>query len=263
MPPFESTSFQSKFDLTGKTALVTGGGRGIGLQIALTLQQAGAKIILTDADGIRLAEATDQFPVKPQVHQLDVTASQAIRDLAGKIGSCPDILVNNAGVSRSAPTSQTTDEDWRAVLSVNLDGVFYCSRTFGSLMAERGSGSIVNISSMCGEIVTRQVSTASDASKAGTAYNASKAGVNMVTKTLACEWAKSGVRVNAVAPGFVWSEMTDKLPEELIKAWSDQTPMARFGQPHEIASAVHFLASDASSYVTGTILFVDGGFTCW
>ncbi|MER8621925.1 SDR family NAD(P)-dependent oxidoreductase, partial [Mesorhizobium sp. M1409] len=122
MPPFESTSFQSKFDLAGKTALVTGGGRGIGLQIALTLQQAGAKIILTDADGIRLAEAADQFPVKPQVHQLDVTASQAIRDLAGKIGSCPDILVNNAGVSRSAPTSHTTDEDWRAVLSVNLDG---------------------------------------------------------------------------------------------------------------------------------------------
>lgn len=190
------TSFGSKFDLTGKTALITGGGRGIGLQIALTLQEAGAGIILIGTDGIRLAEAADQFPVKPQVHQLDVTDSKAVRDLAGSIELCPAIFVNNAGVSRAAPTNHTTDEDWRAVLSVNLDGVFYCSRTFGSLMAERGSGAIVNISSMCGEIVTRQQSVV-------TAYNASKAGVNMVTKTLACEWARSGVRVNAVAPGFV------------------------------------------------------------
>ncbi|MFD1984326.1 SDR family NAD(P)-dependent oxidoreductase [Mesorhizobium newzealandense] len=145
-----------------------------------------------------MAEAADQFPVKPQVHQLDVTDSKAVHDVAGRIDLCPDILVNNAGVSRAAPTNQTTDEDWRAVLSVNLDGVFYCSRTFGSLMAERGSGAIVNISSMCGEIVTRQQSVV-------TAYNASKAGVNMVTKTLACEWARSGVRVNAVAPGLVAS----------------------------------------------------------
>ncbi|OBP77882.1 SDR family NAD(P)-dependent oxidoreductase [Mesorhizobium loti] len=256
MPPIESKTFHSQFDLAGKIALVTGGGRGIGLQIGRVLQQAGAEIILTDADGIRLAEAADHFPVKPQVYQLDVTDSQAIRNLAGKIGLCPDILVNNAGVSRAAPTNETTDEDWHAVLSVNLDGVFYCSRTFGSLMAERGSGTIVNVSSMCGEIVTRQQSVV-------TAYNASKAGVNMVTKTLACEWARSGVRVNAVAPGFVRSEMTDKYPEEVINKWADQTPMGRFGQPHEIACAVQFLASDASSYITGTILLVDGGYTCW
>lgn len=245
-----------KFDLTGKTALVTGAGRGIGLQIALTLQEAGADIILTDADAIRATEAADQFLVKPQVHQLDVTDSQSVRDLAARIGFCPDIMVNNAGVSRAAPTKHTTDEDWRVVLSVNLDGVFYCSRTFGSLMAERGSGAIVNISSMCGDVVTRQESVV-------TAYNASKAGVNMVTKTLACEWARSGVRVNAVAPGFVRSEMTDKYPQEVVKAWSDQTPMRRFGQPHEIASAVQFLASDAASYITGTVLLVDGGYTCW
>ncbi|MER8804979.1 SDR family oxidoreductase [Mesorhizobium sp. M0998] len=256
MPLMERTSFHNKFDLSGKTALITGGGRGIGLQIALTLQQAGADIILTDTDGIRVMEAADQFPVKPQVYQLDVTDSKAVRDLTGRIALCPDILVNNAGVSRAAPTNHTTDEDWRMVLSVNLDGVFYCSRTFGSLMAGRGSGTIVNISSMCGEIVTRQQSVV-------TAYNASKAGVNMVTKTLACEWARSGVRVNAVAPGFVQSEMTGKYPDEVINAWSDQTPMGRLGQPDEVASAVHFLASDASSYITGTVLLVDGGYTCW
>ncbi|WP_245274233.1 SDR family oxidoreductase [Mesorhizobium sp. L103C105A0] len=242
--------------MTGKTALITGGGRGIGLQIALTLQQAGAGIILTGTDGIRVAEAADQFPIKPQVYQLDVMDSMAVRDLAGRIDLCPDILVNNAGVSRAAPTNHTTDEDWRAVLSVNLDGVFYCSRTFGSLMAERGSGAIINISSICGEIVTRQQSVV-------TAYNASKAGVNMVTKTLACEWARSGVRVNAVAPGFIHSDMTGKYPEEVINAWCDLTPLRRFGQPHEVASAVHFLASDASSYITGTVLVVDGGYTCW
>ncbi|MER8817337.1 SDR family oxidoreductase [Mesorhizobium sp. M0965] len=242
--------------MTGKTALITGGGRGIGLQIALTLQQAGAGIILTGTDGIRVAEAANQFPIKPQVYQLDVMDSKAVRDLAGRIDRCPDILVNNAGVSRAAPTNHTTDEDWRAVLSVNLDGVFYCSRTFGSLMAERGSGAIINISSMCGEIVTRQPSVV-------TAYNASKAGVNMVTKTLACEWARSGVRVNAVAPGFIHSDMIGKYPEEVINAWCDLTPLRRFGQPHEVASAVHFLASDASSYITGTVLVVDGGYTCW
>ncbi|MDX8442430.1 SDR family NAD(P)-dependent oxidoreductase, partial [Mesorhizobium australafricanum] len=101
MPYRDGTSSLSKFDLTGKTALVTGGARGIGLQIALTLQEAGAEIILTDADGVGLADVADRFPVKPQVYQLDVTASQSIRDLAGKIGSCPDILVNNAGVSRA------------------------------------------------------------------------------------------------------------------------------------------------------------------
>lgn len=255
MPLMERPA-NSRFDLTGKTALITGGGRGIGLQIALTLQQAGAGIILTGTDGIRVAEAADQFPIKPQVYQLDVMDSMAVRDLAGRIDLCPDILVNNAGVSRAAPTNHTTDEDWRAVLSVNLDGVFYCSRTFGSLMAERGSGAIINISSICGEIVTRQQSVV-------TAYNASKAGVNMVTKTLACEWARSGVRVNAVAPGFIHSDMTGKYPEEVINAWCDLTPLRRFGQPHEVASAVHFLASDASSYITGTVLVVDGGYTCW
>ncbi|KAA3447945.1 3-oxoacyl-ACP reductase [Mesorhizobium sp. SARCC-RB16n] len=254
MPATEPS--HSKFDLTGKTALITGGGRGIGLQIALTLQRAGANIILSDADESRLPQAAQRFPVKPQVHQLDVTDAKAVRELAGRIVDCPDILVNNAGVSRAAPTRDTTDEDWRTVLSVNLDGVFYCSRTFGSLMAERGSGAIVNISSMCGEIVTRQQSVV-------TAYNASKAGVNMVTKTLACEWARSGVRVNAVAPGFVRSDMTDKYPKEVITAWSNQTPMGRFAEPEEIASAVQFLASDASSYMTGTILLVDGGYTCW
>ncbi|MDX8529166.1 SDR family oxidoreductase [Mesorhizobium sp. MSK_1335] len=247
---------RGNFDLSGKTALITGGARGIGLEIALTLQDAGATIILTDADRLRADEVADQFPIKPQVHQLNVADSRAVTELTAKIGICPDVLVNNAGVSRAAPTRRTTDEDWRTVMSVNLDGVFYCSRAFGCLMAERGSGAIVNISSMCSEIVTRQES-------AVTAYNASKAGVNMVTKTLACEWARSGVRVNAVAPGFVQTEMTDKYPEEVLKAWSEQTPMHRLGQPHEIASAVHFLASDAASYVTGTVLIVDGGYTCW
>ncbi|KUM26722.1 hypothetical protein AU467_20125 [Mesorhizobium loti] len=256
MSPSERTSAHSKFNLNGKTALITGAARGIGLQVALTLQEAGAAIVLTDADADRAAEAAGLFLVTPRIHQLDVTNSAAVRALADKIGLCPDILVNNAGVFRAAPTKDTTDEDWRAVLAVNLDGVFYCSRTFGSLMAERGSGAIVNVSSMCGDIVTRQESVV-------TSYNASKAGVNMVTKTLACEWARTGVRVNAVAPGFVRSEMTDRYPQEVVSAWCNQTPMQRMAQPHEIASAVHFLASDAASYITGTVLLVDGGYTCW
>ncbi len=250
--PFAGT----KLDLSGRRALVTGGARGIGLQTALALAQAGAKIVLVDASAERLEEAHPKFPVPPRSHVLDITDSAAIRSLIEDEGVSVDILVNNAGVSHAAPTPETTDESWRFVLSVNLDGVFYASRAFGSLMAQKGRGSIVNISSMCGEVVTRQKHVV-------TAYNASKAGVNMITKTLACEWAKSGVRVNAVAPGFVDTGMLSNLPEEIVKSWQDQTPLGRLGQPEEIASVVHFLASDASSYMTGSVVMVDGGFTCW
>lgn len=168
------------FDLSGKIALVTGGARGIGLQIALSLQKAGAEIILADYDEAQAEKAAEKFAVRPEVRRLDVTNSQAANELAGSFPACPDILVNNAGVSRAAPTRETTDDDWRSILAVNLDGVYFCCRAFGCQMAERGSGSIVNIGSMCGLIVTRQESVV-------TAYNASKAGVHMITKTLACE----------------------------------------------------------------------------
>jgi len=246
--------FLKKYDLSGRTALVTGGARGIGLEIARTLVQAGASAVIADLDIESARRAGASFSPAAEAHLVDVTDPSSVRDLAKKLDRCPDILVNNAGVARVGPTANTTDEDWRFVTGVNLDGVFYCSRTFGVMMAERGSGVIVNIGSMCGEIVVRPQN--------GPAYNASKAGVHMLTKTLACEWAKSGVRVNAVAPGYINTEMTSD-PSYDKSAWLNLTPMGRLGRTEEVAAAVQFLASDAASYITGSVLAVDGGYTNW
>lgn len=243
-----------RFDLTGRSVLVTGGARGIGLEIARTLRMAGATVMLADLDFDATRKAAAGVGSDVGAFRCDVTDAQSVRDLAAAIGPCPDILVNNAGVARVAPTRDTSDDDWRFVTSVNLDGVFYCCRAFGAAMAERGSGNIVNIGSMCGFIVVRPQN--------GPAYNASKAGVHMLTKTFACEWAKSGVRVNAVAPGYVATEMTSDLSYD-ISTWVELTPMGRFGRTDEIATVVQFLASDASSYMTGSVLNVDGGYTSW
>jgi len=249
------TEVPDPFDLSGRSALITGSARGIGLEIARVLHRFGAEVILTDIDAQQTEEAAASFPNCATGHAVDVTNAQAVRELASKLSKCPDILVNNAGISRAAPTSSTTDEDWRAVISVNLDGVFYCCRTFGVMMAERGSGAIVNIGSMCGNIVIQDTVV--------TAYNASKAGVHMLTKSLACEWAQTGVRVNAVAPAFIETPMTGKYQAATAEKWRNLTPMGRYGKPAEVASAVHFLASDAASYITGTVLTVDGGYTAW
>lgn len=209
-------SLAAKYDLTGKTALVTGAARGIGLEIARTLDAAGATLVLVDLNLEATQEAASSISSSARAYALDVTDSSAVNALADDIGASLDILVNNAGVAGSAPTEQISDEHWRRILSVNLDGVFYCCRAFGSKMAKRGAGSIVNIGSMSGLIVNRPENSPG--------YNASKAGVHMVTKTLACEWATIGVRVNAVAPGYV---------------------------------------ADASSFMTGSIVTVDGGYTSW
>ncbi|MDA9448350.1 hypothetical protein XI01_16805 [Bradyrhizobium sp. CCBAU 21360] len=244
----------NRFDLAGRTAIITGGARGIGLEIGRTLSMAGASIILADLDLETVKKAAVGVGPDVKAFQCDVTDPQSVRDLAAAIGACPDILVNNAGVVRVAPTKDTSDDDWHFVTSVNLNGVFHCCKTFGVAMAERGSGNVVNIGSMCGSIVVRPQN--------GPAYNASKAGVHMLTKTFACEWAKSGVRVNAIAPGYISTEMTSD-PSYEISTWVELTPMGRFGRTDEVASVVHFLASDASSYMTGSVISVDGGYTCW
>lgn len=242
-------------DLSGRTALVTGGARGIGLAIAGYLHAHGAHVILADMNGDDAQAAASGFGERAEGVALDVTDAVAVEALASRIGDGVDILVNNAGISRAAPTSQTTDADWRAVISVNLDGVFFCCRSFGTRMAQRGKGAIVNIGSMSGQIVIQDTVV--------TAYNASKAGVHMLSKSLACEWAQSGVRVNAVAPAFIETEMTGTYPPKTAEKWRQLTPMGRYGRPHEVAAAVHFLASDAAGYITGSVLNVDGGYTSW
>ena len=250
------------FQLVGKRAVITGGARGIGRAIAELFIEAGATVIITDRDeatGMNtVAELNARCPSSASMYILDVTdrdaAERTAEAIAAKVG-VPDILINNAGIVRNGPASETSEADWRAVIDVNLNGVFYCAQAFGKRMAPVGRGAIVNISSMCGEIVVYP--------QPQIAYNAAKAGVNLITKSLAVEWAKQGVRVNAVAPGYTATELTlaGRSNEEWFSTWMRMTPQGRLGEPREIANAVLFLASDAASFVTGTVLAVDGGYT--
>ncbi|WP_266031108.1 SDR family NAD(P)-dependent oxidoreductase [Brucella intermedia] len=250
------------FQLIGKHAVITGGARGIGRAIAELFVEAGATAIITDRDEAAARQAAAELnarrPSSASMYILDVTDRDSVERTADAIAAefgVPDVLVNNAGIVRNSPASETSEADWRAVIDINLNGVFYCAQSFGKRMAAVGRGTIVNISSMCGEIVVYP--------QPQVAYNAAKAGVNLITKSLAVEWAKQGVRVNAVAPGYTATELTlaGRSNEEWFSTWMRMTPQGRLGEPREIASAVLFLASDAASFVTGTVLAVDGGYT--
>ena len=244
--------------LDGRVALVTGAGQGIGREIAGALAQAGARVIVADRNretGAATADELDGLFV-----ELDVTDSAAVRAAVDSIVADHgriDILVNNAGIVRNTPAESTSDDDWRDVFRVNVEGVFWCCREVGRTMLEAGRGSIVNIASMSGLVVNRPQPQA--------AYNASKAAVIMLTKSLAAEWANRGVRVNAIAPGYVATDLTLKgmSNPEWRDEWLRSTPMGRVAQPAEIAPAAVYLASDASSYVTGSVLVIDGGYSAW
>ncbi len=254
----------NRFDLTGRVALITGGGRGIGREIARTLAGAGANIaigeILMDnaedaAQEIR-SLGRESLAVQTDVRdpQSVEAMTQAAMDKFGQI----DILVCNAGIARQYPAEDTPDDVWLDVMNLNVNGVYWCCRSVGRRMLAQGSGSIVNIASMSGSIVNNPQPQA--------AYNASKAAVMMLTKSLAAEWASRGVRVNSVSPGYTASEMTKQAIDRVqdwYKVWMDMTPMKRMGEPVEIAHAVWYLASDAASFATGTDLIVDGGYTAW
>jgi galactitol 2-dehydrogenase (L-tagatose-forming) len=180
-------------------------------------------------------------------------AADAIVAEHGKV----DILVNSAGIARLNSALETPDDEWRAVMDVNVNGMFWCCRAFGRHMVAAGKGAIVNLGSMSGLIINRPQTAPS--------YMASKGAVHMLTKALAAEWAKSGVRVNALAPGYVATDMTLKMRErpELFNVWLEMTPMGRLGETSEVAAAVLYLASPASGYVAGAILSIDGGYTAW
>ncbi len=254
----DAFSSLDRFRLAGRTAVVTGGARGIGRAIAFALAGAGAAVTVADRDR-DAAEAT-----AAALRERGATASALVLDVtrvadveAAAAAGETDILVNNAGLVTNAPALDTTDADWRRVLDVDLDAVFWCSRAYGRGMVERGRGAIVNVGSMAGEIVVHP--------QGQPAYNAAKAAVAMLTKSLAAEWARSGVRVNAVAPGYTATELTllGRSKPEWFQTWLDRTPMGRLGEPDEIAAVALFLASDAASFMTGSIVTVDGGYTCW
>jgi NAD(P)-dependent dehydrogenase (short-subunit alcohol dehydrogenase family) len=258
------STYLDKFKVTGRTACVTGGGRGIGLACAQALAEAGAKVLIADSDAAVAKEGGDQLRDKgydPDVFIMDVTDSARVNAVADEIvtryGKI-DILVNNAGIARSeTPAEAVTDEHWLNVIDVNLNGTFWCCRAFGQHMLRARSGSIVNVGSMSGFIVNKPQEQCY--------YNASKAAVHHLTKSLAAEWGSRGVRVNAVAPTYIATPLNAfvKSNPAMYDAWISGTPMARLGEVEEIASVVLFLASDAASLMTGSIVLADGGYTCW
>ena len=244
------------FNLKDKVAVVTGAARGIGKEIAIDLAKNGAKIIVSDIL-IEMAEETaaeikkeygvDTLAIKTDVSSMSDT-EELIKTTMSTFGSV-DILVNNAGVTRDNLIMRMTEEEWDFVININLKGVFNCIKSVTRTMMKQRAGKIINITSVVG-----QMGNAGQIN-----YSASKAGVIGMTKTTAKELSSRGINVNAVAPGFIQTEMTDRLPETAKDGLKQMIPLKKLGNPQDIAKAVSFLASDASSYITGQVLNVDGG----
>ena len=247
-----------------KVALVTGAARGIGLSASEALAEAGAKVVLTDMSQELLDKAITALAAKGysvEGELLDVTDVEGVQRVHDSIiarHGRVDILVNNAGIAISnRPAETMADDVWNKVIDVNLNGVFWCCRAFGKSMLENGSGNIVNVGSMSGFVVNRPQEQAN--------YNASKAAVHHLTRSLAAEWGARGVRVNSVAPTYIDTEMNKYVYDdpEMYRHWVGGTPMNRLGRTDEVASVILFLASDASSLMTGSIVLADGGYVCW
>ena len=256
-------NYLDKFSLKSKVCLVTGGAGGIGEEICKALLDAGAKVILADIDEKKTYKLTKKLSSKHKniySYKLDATSLESIISLKNKLikkFNKIDVLVNAIGICKNKDAAKVAKEEWDEVININVNSMFYLCREFGKIFIKRKSGCIVNIGSNSGLIVDRPQPQAS--------YNASKAAVHQLTKSLACEWAKYNIRVNAVAPGYVATKMTllGRSKPNWFKYWIDMTPMKRLAKPSEVASAVLFLSTDSSSYCTGTILSVDGGYTSW
>jgi NAD(P)-dependent dehydrogenase (short-subunit alcohol dehydrogenase family) len=260
--PMTHTKSLDRFRVDGRRALVTGGARGIGYEIAMALAEAGADVALASRSldacqsaASQIAEATGR---RTAAFAADVTVGADVERLVAAIETDfgpLDILVSNAGTNVRGPAEQLTEADWDLVIDTNLKGPFLCARSVGPRMAQRGRGRIINLGSILGVVAL-----------AGRApYASSKAGVINLTRVLALEWAGSGVTVNALCPGVFATEMNRQLMDDPVKyqEFVKRVPMGRWGELHELAGAALFLASDASSYVTGSALFVDGGWTAW
>ncbi len=247
------------FDLTGKTAIVTGGTKGLGLAIVQALSSVGAQVVVVSRnahDCKRVAQDLEDKGRKAFGFACDITQSENIQDLIdntlqqyGRI----DILINNAGVAVTKPAVELTEEDWDFVINTNLKGVFMMAQAVGQVMIQQQYGRIINMASMFGLVGDKNVLP----------YLCSKGGVIQMTKGLALEWARHNITVNAIAPGYVVTPINEAvLKEEKVQKYLlGKTPLRRFGKGHEVASAAVYLSSDESSYVTGSVFSVDGGWT--
>ena len=251
--------FFDKFKLNNKIALITGGAKGIGLSIAHALGEAGAKLVVIDRDnstgGIEELSKANYDITFFEGDLLDRSVPQKTIDFTLEKHGRVDILVNNAGVAQHGDTDEFNDDMLDKIMDVNVDVVFRMCRSAIPPMKKQGEGVILNIGSISGLV--------SNIPQPQTAYNASKAAVHMMTKSLASDYADQNIRVNAIAPGYIRTEMTNlpKENEHWYPTWNELTPMNRMAETHEVASAALFLCSPASSYVTGEVLVVDGGYT--
>lgn len=256
--------YLKKYDLSGQTAVITGGGRGIGLATAQALAEAGAKVVIADINPELLDSGRAELAAAghdADAMLLDVTDPDATRRVAAEANAkhgAVDILVANAGIAwPDTGGEDMPDEAWRKVIDIDLNGCFWSCREFARPMLARGRGSIVTVGSMSGVISNKPQRQAH--------YNAAKAGVHHLTRSLAGEWAERGVRVNSVAPTYVDTVMSNGSFSDPTRMpiWMEMTPMNRVARPDEIASAILFFASDASSACTGSVLLVDCGYTIW
>ena len=257
------------FDLSDCRAVVTGGARGLGLGMGIGLAQAGAEVWALDileGDFPTARKVASEAGVTIALHYCDVTSQDDVNSIAEACDDgTPLILINNAGIGDRAPIDDLTHADWAKVFDVNTYGTFICSRSFGAIMQLQGRGSIINIASVYGFLApdSRLYSYEMDG-PLPPAYGTSKGGVLSLTRYLAVAWASSGVRVNSISPGmFLTKESLGLIDDAGITRIIDRTPMARFGQSEDLVGAAIFLASNASSFVTGHNLVIDGGWSIW
>jgi NAD(P)-dependent dehydrogenase (short-subunit alcohol dehydrogenase family) len=249
-------------DLHGLNALVTGSSRGIGKNTAFALARAGANVVINSNITVDEAEMVvselTRLNVKSFNISADVSDPNAVKSMFERINNewgSIDILVNNAGIADSAPAEDLDYEKWLRMINVNLSAVFLCSQAAGKMMiAQKKGGVIINVSSICGHIVVHPQKQCH--------YNAAKGGVAMLTKSLAAEWAEHGIRVNAISPGYIGTDLVEGM-KSLHPTWQSKTPLGRLGIPSEIADVIAFLASPKAAFVTGSDWIVDGGYVCW
>lgn len=250
-------SVRAMFELKDRVAAVTGGARGIGRACADALQEMGARVALLDILEDRTPQSAAQMGEGTLGLLCDVTRKAAVTEAFERIQAHfgrLDILVNSAGLCLWAKAEEMTEEEWDRVMDLNLKGTFFCCQAAAQTMIPQRSGSIINVASMSGSVVNRPQTQVS--------YNASKAGVVHLTKSLACEWAQHNIRVNCISPGYTLSELTRQF-SQYFEWWYPYIPMGRMAEPEELVGAVVYLAGDAATYTTGHDLVIDGGYSAW